>query len=413
MSYYANTFRAMTPIGTAMQNIANAMFQSRALSAKHAAQERELAMRQAQIDAEADLNERQLAAQAPMWEASAAKHAAEAEAMGADAARMAAMPDTVAGAFANLTQPQIGQVRQYQKTGSWGASPEIAGLDSLGGGGDWMPAFANPETMGRVNLADMMTGMMSGPQQSDDIAKAITQMMLNSMLSGGDMAGLNEAAAASQGKLYGAPNEQGLYTSQARDGGVMNLDMNNPLVRSDVGATNALARERDAGAGLHRARAATEGAQQEKLRAETATERRNPRGAKGLLTQAQAIDIDAHNQAVHGARQQLQSLWNNDRDKFGARLKSARKGEDRVFAELMARATASFKGQDDPSAADWGAFLTGGGWTTGKGYNKAKVGTTYIKDGRRIPWQQIQDTATKRGKTPEQVIQDLGLVPEA
>lgn len=272
-TYVANTFQAQTPIGQAMQNIAQALFQSRMIAADRAMKEREMAMRQSQWEAEQGIRQQQLDAQMPYYAAHARQADAAAGKDNADVARLQAMPDTVAAAFANLTRPQLGQVRRFQQKGNWGQAPTIDGLDNLGSGGDWMPTFANPETMGRVNQADMMTGMMAGPQQSDDIAKAIQQMMLNSQMASGDMAGLNEATAASKGKLYGDPNSEGLYTSQARNGGVMNLDVKtNPLVANEVNKGKAYSAHQYASAGQANAAADLNRANAKAVPAKTAAE---------------------------------------------------------------------------------------------------------------------------------------------
>lgn len=267
-NYVANTFQAQTPIGQAMQSFAQNMFQARLMKQQQDLKQQEMAMKQAEFDAKMPLFEAQTAAA----NAGAAAHYATADEKAAEIAAMKARPDTVASAFANLTRPQLGQVRGFQQSGSWGEAPKIAGLDNLGSGGDWMPTFANPQTMQKVNQADVLTGMASGPQQADNIAKAITQMMLNSQMGSGDMQGLNAASAALKGKLRGDPNAQGLYQNQDVGGGVVGNDMQNPLVADEVNRGKAYSAHQYAGANQANAAAALNQANAKAVPQKTAIE---------------------------------------------------------------------------------------------------------------------------------------------
>jgi hypothetical protein len=352
-NYVANTFQAQTPIGQAMQNIAQSMFQARAMKQQQAQQQQEMAMKQAEFDAKMPLLQAQTAAQ----QAGAAKDYMAADETAANMARAKARPDDIASAFANLTRPQLGQVRGFQQEGNWGEAPTIPGLDNLGSGGDWMPTFANPETMQKVNQADMMTGMMSGDQKADNIANAITQMMLNSQMGSGDMQGLNAASAALKGQLRGNPNAQGLYQNQDVGGGVVGLDMDNPLVKSHVGAEGALAYQRNTAGNLN---AANTGLVKEKTNSE-----RTGTGAstKGALTEAQRMENRRKNEEIHAARLMIKAF----RDGGGS---LAEKVGDTEFQKRTALAQQKYSGVDDPDQKNWIGYLAGRGYETGQGYTK-------------------------------------------
>jgi hypothetical protein len=259
--YVRNTFQAQTPIGQAMQNIAQSMFQARAMSQQQALQQQEMAMKQAEFDAKMPL----IQAQTASANADAEKNRRAAEAEAANMASMKARPDTIASAFANLTRPQLGQVRNYQNTGTGGEAPTIAGLDNLGSGGDWMPTFANPETMQKVNQADMLTSMMGGtPQQADNIAKAMQMLSdMNFIQSNPDAAAAQtrgRATAATGGKaLFGNPTSDGLI-GDLFTGAILNTS--NPMAQSEMGKDKAYsahqyagARQADAAAALNTANA--------------------------------------------------------------------------------------------------------------------------------------------------------------
>lgn len=353
-NYVANTFQAQTPIGQAMQSIAQSMFQARLLKQKQDLQQQEMAMKQAEFDAKMPLFEAQTAAA----NAGAAAHYATADEKAAEMAAMKARPDTVASAFANLTRPQLGQVRGFQQSGSWGEAPKIAGLDNLGSGGDWMPTFANPQTMQKVNQADVLTGMASGPQQADNIAKAITQMMLNSQMGSGDMQGLNAASAALKGQLRGNPTANGLYQNQDVGGGLVGNDMNNPLVKSEVNAEGALAAERRATGALRGEQINTEKAQQGKYNAEAQNERNGGRtktsssGGKPL-TAAQQAAIAKKDQEIVTARERIKAY------KDGGGMLSE-KASDPEFKKVAALAMQKMQGRDDATHEDWVNYLAGG-----------------------------------------------------
>ena len=357
--YVRNTFQAQTPIGQAMQNIAQSMFQARAMQQQQALQQQEMAMKQAEFDARMPL----LQAQAEAQQASAAKDRMAVDETSANMARAKAMPDTIASSFANLTRPQLAQVRGFQQEGNWGEAPTIAGLDNLGSGGDWMPTFANPQTMQKVNQAEMMTGMMSGDQKADNIANAITQMMLNSQLGSGDMQGLNAASAALKGKLRGDPNAQGLYQNQDVGGGVVGNDMSNPLVAASVGADNALAFQRNTAGNLN---AANTGLVKEKTNSERAGTGSSTKGAssKGALTEAQRMEINRKNEEITAARMMIKAY----RDGGGL---LADKVGDPEFQKRAELAMQKYSGVPDPGQKDWIGFLAGRGYETGQGYTKA------------------------------------------
>jgi hypothetical protein len=359
--YVRNTFQAQTPIGQAMQNIAQSMFQARVMKQQQALQQQEMAMKQAEFDARMPL----LQAQAEAQQASAAKDRMAVDEASANMARAKAMPDTIASSFANLTRPQLAQVRGFQQEGNWGEAPTIAGLDSLGSGGDWMPTFANPQTMQKVNQADMMTGMMSGDQKADNIANAITQMMLNSQLGSGDMQGLNAASAALKGKLRGDPNAQGLYQNQDVGGGVVGLDMGNPLVANEVNRGKAYSAHQYAGANQANAAAALNRANIGKVNAQTQNERAgNTPAAKGALTEAQRMEINRKNEEITAARMMIKAY----RDGGGL---LADKAGDPEFQKRAALAMQKYSGVPDPGQKDWIGFLAGRGYETGQGYTKA------------------------------------------
>jgi hypothetical protein len=356
------TFTPQTPIGNMMVQGINMAFARQQAMQQQAMQQQEMAMKQAEFDAKMPL----IQAQTANANADAQKNRMAADETAANMASIQARPDTIASAFANLTIPQLGQVRGFQKEGNWGAAPTVAGLDNLGSGGNWMPTFANPETMQKVNHADMMTGMMSGPQKSDDIAKAITQMMLNSQLGSGDMQGLNAASAALKGQLRGDPNANGLYQNQDVGGGVVGLDMGNPLVADEVNRGKAYSAHQYAGARQADAAAALNNANIGKVNAQAENERTGG-GAKGALTEAQRMENGRKNEKILTARKKLKALVDSGAQnaegvyKFNEQMNGANKG----FTETVAMAQERLSGVEDPQQAEWVKYLAGQGYKAG------------------------------------------------
>jgi hypothetical protein len=369
--YVRNTFQAQTPIGQAMQNIAQSMFQARAMQQQQALQQQEMAMKQAEFDARMPL----LQAQAEAQQASAAKDRMAVDETSANMARAKAMPDNFAMSAANLTRPQMNVLRGYQQTEKWGPDTQysqdmhpdettpIAGLFNLAP----RPGFATPQVMDNVNQADMMTGMMGVGQKADDITKAMQMLSdMNFIQSNPDAAAAQtrgRATAATGGKaLFGNPTSDGLI-GDLFTGAILNTS--NPMALSEMGKDKAYSANQYAHANQANAAAALNRANIGKVNAQTQNERAgNTPSAKGGLTEAQRMEINRKNEEITSARMMIKAFKDN-----GGLL--ADKVDDPEFQKIAALAMQKWSGVPDPRQNDWIGYLAGQGYETGQGYTKA------------------------------------------
>ncbi len=364
-SYYSNPYGYQTPIGQGMENIAQAMYKTAVLRKQQELDQQKLDYERQKFN-ELEMPLKQ--AQAMKSHAEMLKAQAEAEASGADVARLNAMPDTVAQMFAGVTKPQLGQIRGFQNSGTWGAAPTVEGLDQIGGGGDWMPRFATPEVMQNVRVADMATALPG--KKPDDYSKAmqdLNRLMFAQGAQSGTVPvpdiqrrGMAEAAAGGK-SLFGNPNGEGLV-GDLFTGTVLN--QSNPLANAQVSADRALAGERGATAGLRREQVNTEKAQQGKYNAEAESERANP-GGKKQDGKGSLASIQEHNDKIVSARSILAGMA--DKEQF-----SAKGNADFVkLAQQRMQDGDPRYANGDPRQQDWIGYLVGRGFESGEGYTPA------------------------------------------
>lgn len=250
------TYQAMTPIGQAMQNIAQAMFQARLIRGQREMQEREMAMKQAQHDAEMAMKRPYYAAHADQAAAAAAKDQAETQ-------RLVSAPDTIASSFAGITRPQLSGVRQYQRHGDWTAPAEVDAFDNTDTvAGNFnitqKPDWYTDEIASKLSIADTISAMSGNADQMVKGMQGLSDMQfIESNTDTGAAQTRGRNTAATKGTAQQMNMGEGMV-ADIFSGALLNTD--NPMARSERDKDQAYAahqlagaRQADTAAGLNRA----------------------------------------------------------------------------------------------------------------------------------------------------------------